>query len=145
MTGTHFPPIGERPRMLDESLTCIRGLWGDAPFTHEGEFFRFRDAHLLPKTVQRPAPKIVLGRSGKGLLRMAARHADVINVIADVGKGGYISMQGASKIDDDAFRTKVDFTRAEAAKLGRDPKAIEISNFAFTIAKSSSRCAAETP
>lgn len=133
MTGIPYPPIGERLRMLDESLTCIRGLWGDAPFSHEGEFFRFRDADLFPKTVQKPHPRIVLGGGGKGLLRIAARHADVLNVISDVGRAGYISMQGASKLDDDAFRTKVDFVRAEAARIGRDPQAIEMSNFAFTI------------
>jgi probable F420-dependent oxidoreductase len=133
MTGIPFPPIGERLRMLDESLACLRGLWGEAPFTHEGEFFRFRDADLAPKTVQKPHPPIVLGGGGKGLLRVAARHADVLNVISEVGRRGYISMQGASKLDDDALRSKIDFVRAEAAKLGRDPRSIEISNFAFTL------------
>jgi alkanesulfonate monooxygenase SsuD/methylene tetrahydromethanopterin reductase-like flavin-dependent oxidoreductase (luciferase family) len=119
--------------MLDESLACIRGLWSDAPFTHDGEFFHFRDADLAPKTVQKPHPPIVLGGGGKGLLRVAARHADVLNVIADVGRRGYISMQGASRLDDDAFREKIDFVRAEAARLGRDPKSIEISNFGFVM------------
>lgn len=143
MTGIPFPPIGERLRMLDESLTCIRGLWGDAPFTHEGEFFRFRDADLAPKTVQKPHPRIVLGGGGKGLLRIAARHADVLNVISDVGKRGYISMQGASELNDDAFRSKVDFVRAEAAKLGRDPNAIEMSDFVFTLVLADSADAAK--
>jgi probable F420-dependent oxidoreductase len=133
MTGIHFPPIGERLRMLDESLTCIRGLWGDAPFSHDGEFYRFHEADLQPKTVQKPHPRIVLGGGGKGLLRVAARHADVLNVIADVGRRGYISMQGAARLDDDLFRSKVDFVRAEASRLGRDPRAIEISHFAFTL------------
>jgi probable F420-dependent oxidoreductase len=133
MTGIRYPPIAERLRMLDESLTCIRGVWGDAPFTHEGEFFRFRDADLLPKTVQKPHPPIVLGGGGKGLLRVAAKHADVLNVISEVGKRGYISMAGAAKLDEDAVRSKIDFVRAEAAKLGRDPQSIEISNFAFTL------------
>ena len=143
MTGIPFPPIGERLRILDESLTCIRGLWGDAPFTHEGEFFRFRDADLAPKPVQKPHPPIVLGGGGKGLLRIAARHADVLNVIADVGRRGYISMQGASRLDADAFRAKIDFVRAEAARLGRDPQAIEISNFAFTTKLADSAAAAQ--
>jgi probable F420-dependent oxidoreductase len=133
MTGIPYPPIGERLRMLDESLTCIRGLWGDEPFTFEGEFFRFRDADLLPRTVQKPHPPIVLGGGGKGLLRVAAKHADVLNVISEVGKQGYISMAGAAKLDEDAVRSKIDFVRAEAKKLGRDPQSIEISNFAFTL------------
>jgi probable F420-dependent oxidoreductase len=144
MTGIPFPPIGDRLRLLDESLTCIRGLWGDAPFDHEGEFFRFRDADLVPKTVQKPHPPIVLGGGGKGLLRVAARHADVLSVIAEVGRRGYISMQGAARLDDDAFRTKVDFVRAEAARLGRDPQSIAISNFAFSFALAESPDVAKT-
>lgn len=131
MTGIPFPPIGERLRRLDESLTCIRGLWDDEPFSHEGEFFHFDGADLSPKTVQKPHPPIVLGGGGKGLLRVAARHADVLNIIAEVGKQGYISMKGASDLNADAFRAKIDFVRAEATRIGRDPKAIEISNFAF--------------
>jgi probable F420-dependent oxidoreductase len=143
MTGIPYPPIGERLRMLDESLTCIRGLWGDEPFTHEGEFFRFRDADLLPRTVQKPHPPIVLGGGGKGLLRVAAKHGDVLNVISEVGKRGYISMAGAAKLDEDAVRSKIDFVRAEAKRLGRDPQSIEISNFAFTLMLVDSREAAQ--
>lgn len=131
MTGIPYPPIGERLRMLDESLTCIRGLWGDEPFSHDGEFFHFHEADLLPRTVQKPHPPIVLGGGGKGLLRIAARHGSVLNLIADVGRQGYISMEGASRLDHDAFQGKIDFVRAEAARLGRDPNAVEISNFAF--------------
>jgi probable F420-dependent oxidoreductase len=133
MTGIPFPPIGERLRLLDESLTCMRGLWGDAPFTHDGEFFHFRDADIAPRTVQKPHPPIVLGGGGKGLLRVAARHADVLNLISEVGREGYISAKGAGRLDDDAFRAKIDFLRAEAARLGRDPQAIEISHFVFTL------------
>lgn len=131
MTGIPFPPISERLRMLDESLTCIRGLWGDAPFSFDGEFYHFRDADLLPKTVQKPHPRIVLGGGGKGLLRIAARHADVLNVISDVGRRGFISMQGAAELNDQAFTGKLEFVRAEAARLGRAPQAVEMSNFAF--------------
>jgi probable F420-dependent oxidoreductase len=133
MTGIPFPPIGERLRMLDESLTCIRGLWQEGPFTHDGEFFHFHEADLAPKTLQKPHPPIVLGGGGKGLLRVAARRADVLNIIAAVGRRGYISMQGASRLDDDAMRAKIDFVRAEAARAGRDPRSIEISNFTFAL------------
>jgi probable F420-dependent oxidoreductase len=144
MTGIPFPPIGERLRMLDESLTCIRGLWQDRPFTHDGEFFHFEEADLTPKPVQKPHPPIVLGGGGKGLLRVAARHADVLNVIAEVGHRGHISMEGASRLDDDATRAKVDFVRAEAARAGRDPQSIEISNFAFVMMLADSAEASRT-
>jgi alkanesulfonate monooxygenase SsuD/methylene tetrahydromethanopterin reductase-like flavin-dependent oxidoreductase (luciferase family) len=108
-------------------------LWQERPFTHDGEFFHFQEAMLHPKTLQKPHPPIVLGGGGKGLLRVAARYADVLNIIAAVGRRGYISMEGASRLDDDATRAKIDFVRAEAARAGRDPQAIEISNFAFVL------------
>src|SRR5215831_19275397 len=65
MTGIPFPEIGERLRMLDEGLTCIRGLWRDEPFSFTGEFYKFQAADLSPRPVQ-DRPPIVLGGSGKG-------------------------------------------------------------------------------
>jgi probable F420-dependent oxidoreductase len=134
MAGIPLPDIGTRLRMLDEALICLLGLWGREPFTFEGEFYRLRDAEMLPRPVQRPHPPIVLGGGGRGLLRIAARHADVLNIISDIGRDGYISVPHAAKLVDDAFRAKVRFVREEAARLGRDPRAIRISNVAFTAA-----------
>src|SRR5207249_11972753 len=92
MTGLTFPDIGTRLRMLDEALVCIRGLWTAAPFSFAGEFYRFEDADLHPRPVQRPHPPFLLGGSGRGLLRIAARHADSVNIIAGTGRSGYIAM-----------------------------------------------------
>jgi probable F420-dependent oxidoreductase len=143
MTGIPFPDIGPRLRMLDEALTCIRGLWGDAPFSFEGEFYRFREASLTPRPVQRPHPPIILGGSGKGLLRIAARHADVVNVISETGRQGYISIAKAAALTDDGFREKVRFLHGEAANAGRDPRAVRVSGMIATLALTESRADAE--
>jgi probable F420-dependent oxidoreductase len=132
MTGLPFPDITTRLRMLDEALTCMRSLWSKETTTFKGEFYQFEDAILWPKTVQQPAPPILLGGGGKGLLRVAAKHADVVNIIADAGKPGYIKLENVAKLTDDAFTSKVEFLRAEAAKHGRDGKKIRISNMIFT-------------
>jgi probable F420-dependent oxidoreductase len=142
MTGIAFPEIGERLRMLDEALTCIRGLWGREPFSFEGEFYRFRAADLAPRPVQE-RPPIVLGGSGKGLLRIAARHADVVNIVSETGRAGYIALANAIKLSDETFREKVRFLRAEAARAGRDGSAIRISAVLFTVQLTESRAAAE--
>jgi alkanesulfonate monooxygenase SsuD/methylene tetrahydromethanopterin reductase-like flavin-dependent oxidoreductase (luciferase family) len=92
MTGMPFPPIAERLRMLDEALTCMRSLWTNEQTTFSGEFYEFREAILWPKPVQKPHPPILLGGGGKGLLRIAAKHADAINLIAETGKKGRISV-----------------------------------------------------
>ena len=143
MTGIDFPEIGPRLRMLDEALTCIRGLWGDAPFSFEGEFYRFQDASLTPRPVQRPRPPILLGGSGKGLLRIAAKHADLVNIVSETGKQGYISLATAAKLTDESFREKIRFLHGEAAKAGRDPKSVRVSGMIFTVAVTESRADAQ--
>jgi alkanesulfonate monooxygenase SsuD/methylene tetrahydromethanopterin reductase-like flavin-dependent oxidoreductase (luciferase family) len=85
---------------------------------------------LHPKPTRQPP--ILLGGGGKGLLRVAARHADVVNIIAEVGGPGYISTVRAAALTDAAFRSKVRFLREEATRQGRDGDAIRISNVAFT-------------
>jgi probable F420-dependent oxidoreductase len=141
MTGIPFPEIGARLRMLDEALTCIRGLWGAEPFSHDGEFYHFRDADLTPRPIQ-SKPPFVLGGGGKGLLRVAARHADVVNIVSDTGRAGYIALANAIKLTDDTYREKVSFLRAEADRAGRDGKAIRISGLLFTAQLTESRAAA---
>jgi len=132
MTGIPFPDIGVRLRMLDEALTVIRSLFTQETTTFDGEFYHFHDAILHPKPVRKPYPPILLGGGGRGLLRLAAKHADVVNIIAEVGANGYISTAEAAKLTDEAFRAKVRFLREEAARHGRDGNAIRISNVAFT-------------
>ena len=132
MTGIPYPDIGTRLRMLDEALTVMRSLWTRETTTFEGEFYRLREAILWPKPRQTPHPPIVLGGGGRGLLRVAARHADVVNIISEVGRDGYIKMANVAKLDPASFQGKVRFLREEAARHGRDPKAIEMSDVCFT-------------
>jgi len=132
MTGIPFPEIGERLRMLDEALSCIRSLWTKGETTLAGEFYQLRDAVLWPKPVQQPHPPILLGGGGKGLLRVAAKHADIVNIISDAGKPGYIKLANVAKLTDESFRAKTKFLRDEARRHGRDPKKIQISNVIFS-------------
>jgi probable F420-dependent oxidoreductase len=142
MTGIPFPEIGARLRMLDEALTCIRGFWTQERTTFDGEFYHLREAVLWPKPVQQPHPPILLGGGGKGLLRIAARHATVVNIISDAGRDGYIKLANVAKFTDAAFRSKVQFLRDEAVRQGRDRKAIKISHVAFQTAFTDSSGAA---
>jgi probable F420-dependent oxidoreductase len=139
MTGIAFPPITERLKMLDEALTCMRSLWTNERSNFDGEFYHLRDAILWPKPIQEPHPPILLGGGGKALLRIAAKHADYINIIQDAGKAGHISLANVRKLTDQAYRAKVNFVREEARRAGRDPQAIRISNAIFAPAITNSR------
>jgi probable F420-dependent oxidoreductase len=132
MTGIPFPDIGTRLRMLDEALVCLHGLWRPEPFSFTGEFYRFTEATLLPRPLRRPHPPVLLGGNGRGLLRIAARHADRLNLIAGTGREGYIAMTSVQKLTEDAFRAKVRFVRDEAVRAGRDARAVAVSQTCFT-------------
>jgi probable F420-dependent oxidoreductase len=139
MTGIQFPPITERLRMLDESIACILSLWKNERTTFDGEFYHFKDAIQWPKPIQQPHPPIILGGGGKGLLRIAAKYADYINVVPEAGKRGHISLEAVKRTNDKAFREKIAFVRDEAKKLGRKPEAVKVSNFVFAMILSESR------
>ncbi len=143
MTGIGFPDIATRLRMLDESLTCIRSLWTQERTTFEGEFYRLKDAILWPKPLQQPHPPIIIGGSGRGALRLMAKHADVANIAVNTGKPAKLTLQSMSKVTDSFLRDRANFLRAEAARLGRDPKAMTISNAVFSVTLADSPAAAE--
>src|SRR5271157_1038503 len=133
MTGIPFPPIAPRLRMLDEALTCIRSLWTQEQTTFDGEFYKLKEAILWPKPVQRPHPPILLGGSGRGLLRIAGKHAAAINIISEVGKAGHIAANALAQATENAFKEKVRFVREEAARNGRAPGSVQISNVMFLV------------
>src|ERR1700724_3269797 len=139
MSGIPFPPITERLRMLDEAIEVILSLWKNDRTTFDGEFYHLKDAILWPKPIQRPHPPIILGGGGKGLLRIAAKYADYINIIPEAGKRGHISMEVVKRTNDKSFRDKVSFVREEAKRLGRKPDAVRISNFIFATIISESK------
>lgn len=78
--GMPFPPISERHARLDEALQIVKSLWSQDRSTFKGRYYEVEDAPCLPKPVQSPHPPITLGGSGLGTLRLAARHADRLNV-----------------------------------------------------------------
>ena len=119
MTGLDFPDIKPRLRMLDESAQVIKSLWTQKRTTFDGEFYQLKDAFLATQPVAQPHPPILMGGSGKGLLRIAAREADIVNIIVDVGRAGTTLPSEMAKLTEDGFRAKVDFVREEAVKCGR--------------------------
>ena len=57
---------------------------------------------------------------GKGLLRIAARHADLVNIVVETGKAGTVLLSEVTKLAENVFMKKVDFVHEEAARHGRE-------------------------
>lgn len=143
MTGINYPDITTRLAMLDEALTCIRSLWTKEQTNFDGRFYKFEEAILWPKPLQKPCPPILVGGGGRGLLRVAAKHADVVNIITDVGKAGQVTFASIAKLTDDAYKEKIRFLRDEIRRQGRDPDTITLSSSIFTVMLADSHKAAE--
>src|SRR5262249_25535976 len=71
------------------------------------------------KPVQKPHPPVLFGGSGKGLLRIAAREGDIVNVIVDIGRAGTVLPSEMAKLTEANFKKKLDFVRDQAARHGR--------------------------
>lgn len=78
--GIPFGSTGERLRMMEESLICIRLLLTEEVADFEGEFFTLAQARCVPKPMQTRLPIWVGGGGERVTLRVAAQHADGWNI-----------------------------------------------------------------
>src|SRR6202008_2932495 len=68
--------FGERLDRLDEAAMPLPRLLGGERVSHEGRFYRFRDAVCAPRLVQAHLPILIGGSGPKKTLRTVAERAD---------------------------------------------------------------------
>lgn len=79
-TGLPFEAPGVRISRLEEALAILEAYFaGDGPVSFEGRFYAVHDLDPAPRPVQRPRPPLLIGANGPRMLRLAARHADILN------------------------------------------------------------------
>ncbi|MDA0181657.1 LLM class flavin-dependent oxidoreductase [Solirubrobacter phytolaccae] len=99
---------------LAEACTLIRRLWTeDEPFDFDGTFHQLTGAFCNPKPVQ-ATPPLMLGGRSTAVLRIAAEHADLMNITG-------------ADLDDSIARSKVLDGLCE--RIGRDPSTLTRSIF----------------
>jgi probable F420-dependent oxidoreductase len=80
--GIAFDAAGRRISRLDESLGIIKGLLAGTPVHHKGDFYRIDGLDLDVLPVPRPgSPRLLVGGGGPRMLRLAARHAEIVGVL----------------------------------------------------------------
>lgn len=68
----------ERYARTDEYLSILRRLWtADAPFSHEGRYYRFENGWSDVRPVHQPHLPIFFGGASDIALEVAGKHADV--------------------------------------------------------------------
>lgn len=76
--GMPFPRPGKRVRQLEEAIIIAKKLWTEPQVDYQGRFYSVNDCVFMPKPVQDPLP-VLVGGMGTRLLKVSARHADVVN------------------------------------------------------------------
>ena len=105
--------FGERFDRFAEQLDILTGLWGTpvggSGFSHDGRYFRLRDARCEPRPVQAELPIWVGGGGERKTLRTVARFADGWNV---------------PFVSPEEFARKHAVLRRHCEEVGRDPTEI---------------------
>jgi F420-dependent oxidoreductase-like protein len=101
--------FGERLDRLAESVEIVRRLLDGERFSHDGRFYRLRDALAAPLPIQAHLPILIGGSGPQKTLRIVARHADLWNAYGTP----------ASLAASDAILAE------RCAEVGRDPGEIE--------------------
>jgi probable F420-dependent oxidoreductase len=81
--GIAFDMAGRRIARLDESLSIIKGLLAGTPVRQVRDFYRIDGLSLdvLPSPPPAGSPRLLVGAGGRRMLRLAARHADIVGVL----------------------------------------------------------------
>lgn len=105
----------ESPRLridrLADALEIITHLLRGETVTHHGEHYDLDGAHVGPAPVQQPHPPIMLGGGGPRLLRLAARHAQIVGLAPQMGTAGRPML---ATIGDAAVAARVEIVRHAA-------------------------------
>ncbi len=105
-------PFAERAARTDEAIEALRAAWTQNPATYEGEFYKFKDVHVLPQPVQEGGVPIVIGGHTAPAARRAGRLGD-----------GFFPAQGGV----DELPALLEVMKKAAADAGRDADKIEVT------------------
>jgi alkanesulfonate monooxygenase SsuD/methylene tetrahydromethanopterin reductase-like flavin-dependent oxidoreductase (luciferase family) len=86
MFGTAMMGHAERYDCAEEWLGIVKRLWTeDAPFDHDGRFYRIRKGEARPQPIQAPYPAIMNAGASERGRHFAAKHCDLVYTVIRAG------------------------------------------------------------
>ncbi len=110
--GMPFPPAKVRIEQMDEATEIIKRIWSQEKVSFKGKYYTIRDLVSYPKPIQKPYPPIMIGGKGNMTLRVAAKHANNLN-LADCSP--------------EEYSERIDIFRKRCSEIGRKFEDIEKS------------------
>lgn len=77
--GIPYEAPAVRVSRLEESVELLKALFTNEVVDHKGAFYDIKEARLLPRPVQTPHPPFMIGGGGPRVMRLAARHAQIVS------------------------------------------------------------------
>jgi probable F420-dependent oxidoreductase len=123
-SGIPFDTAAERIDRLEENIDILHGLFSDDQCSFTGRHYSVTGLDGTPKPAQSGGPPIMIGGGGRKILSMAARRADIVQVL-----GAAFGTRGAVVDDLSSFRVQAFEQRLEwiAAAAGDRFSHIELS------------------
>jgi alkanesulfonate monooxygenase SsuD/methylene tetrahydromethanopterin reductase-like flavin-dependent oxidoreductase (luciferase family) len=127
--GYPYPSNVERIDQLGDAIKVIKAMWTQEEPTYRGRYFSIEKAYNNPRPAQKPHPPIMIGGSGKKMLELAAREAQMINLIPPIinGKDFVQDPSAAVKFDKADLGRRIAMLRRFQAAAGRAAEDVELS------------------
>jgi alkanesulfonate monooxygenase SsuD/methylene tetrahydromethanopterin reductase-like flavin-dependent oxidoreductase (luciferase family) len=103
-------PFKQRGRIFERNLDALERFWSGEPVAGEQDGLEYRNALMLPRPVQRPRPKVLIGGYVDKVLRRVATRSD-----------GWLTYFYTAE----SFARAWAKVRAFAEEAGRDPDELE--------------------
>lgn len=130
--GFPYPPPLERIAQLEEAITVIQRLWREDEVSFAGRYYRLERAPHSPKPA--PPPRVMVGGGGRRILELAAREADIVNIIPPAGGAlGRLVLEETVKFDLAAFAARIQILREACARIGRAFDELELSAMVYVV------------
>ena len=94
--GVEYEHPRTRGDRLAESVQIMKDLWGTGESTFEGRYYSVHEARCEPRPPS--SPRLIVGGGSKGILTVAALHADIVGIntsLASGEKGGDVTSAAA--------------------------------------------------
>jgi alkanesulfonate monooxygenase SsuD/methylene tetrahydromethanopterin reductase-like flavin-dependent oxidoreductase (luciferase family) len=111
-SGIRFDNASVRMARLEEVVIVLKDLFADGPFRDTGDHVTVNELVGTPRPLQQPHPPILIGGGGRKLLGVAARQADIVQIMPSIPQGAL----SANPYDftAEAYQEKVSWVRDAA-------------------------------
>ena len=86
--GIAYDPPATRVARLEEAVPLLDRLLREEVVDHAGTYYTLRETRILPRPVQKPRPPFMIGGGGARVLKLAARHADIVGFAPSLNASG---------------------------------------------------------